>query len=149
MKFLDEKNIRTFGKSYVKLLAKLLQKAGKKSSGKLIQSLDYRLQETAEAINYQLEANDYFQYVDEGRKPGTYPNISELGKWVSINGISQNAIFPIARNIFKFGIEPTNIHTKAEIELLNNNKYTNEIENAMSNNIEQIISEIFKEKKNL
>jgi len=68
-----------------------------------------------------LEMEDYYIYQDQGVTPqpqylegqgsgGNSPFISSLRKWASSRGISDplGAAFAIRRNIWKFGIAPTN-----------------------------------------
>jgi predicted phosphatase len=138
---LNIKNQREFGQDYVKILTKLLIAAGKKSSSSLINSLSYNLQSTATEIQIILEAEDYFKYVDEGRRPGKYPPISAISKWASIKGIPQGAVFPIAKKIFKFGIKPTHIGDKMIKEIENS---VGKIEDDVAENVENIIINNFK-----
>lgn len=105
----DRKHLDRFGKQYVGTLVGFLKKYNKSASGALINSIDYRLQETAQEIKLIIDANDYLKYVDEGRKPGKFPPIQAIEKWTKLKGIPQSAVFPIAKSIFKFGIEPTNV----------------------------------------
>lgn len=139
---LKKSDQRTFGDAYVKELIKVIRAEGKDSSGKLIRSIDYRLQDTVRDIKILIEGEDYMNYVDEGRKAGTYPNITALTKWASINGISQSAVFPIAKSIYEFGIKPTNIYTKAETNILNGRAF-DELEDNIVDNIETDIIEEF------
>jgi hypothetical protein len=104
----EDKYIREFGDEYVKQLAASLRKAGK-GSGNLIKSLQPKLKAQAESIQVIIEAEDYLEYVDAGRKPGSFPNISALQSWAKKKGINQKAVFPIAKSIYKFGIKPTNV----------------------------------------
>jgi hypothetical protein len=111
-KFVDKKLANEFGKDYVKILVGLLKgnkPYAKVASGSLINSINYRLQDTANGINVQLLANDYLTYVDKGRKPGTYPPIQAIKRWVAIKGIPKEAAWAIRTNIYKFGIKPTNV----------------------------------------
>lgn len=105
----DKKLLDRFGRQYVSTLVGFLKKHNKSASGALINSIDYRLQETANEIKLVIESNDYLKYVDEGRKKGTYPNIQAIKNWATLKGIPQTAVFPIARSIFQFGIQPTNV----------------------------------------
>jgi hypothetical protein len=70
---------------------------------------------------FELEINDYYWYVDQGVKPhpeylkgkgsgGSSAFISSLTKWAAGKGFNDplGAAFAIRRNIFKFGIVPTN-----------------------------------------
>jgi len=105
----DKKLMDEFGKDYVKILIRLLKQRGKSASGALINSISYKLRDTAGIIQYQLISNDYLQWVDEGRRPGSYPPMRAISDWVRVKGISKDAVFPIMRSIYKFGIEPTNV----------------------------------------
>jgi hypothetical protein len=125
---IDSKLLNQFGKDYVNVLVFLLKnntvpsRAGlpaypKVASGRLINSIDYRLRETAQGIQFQLLAEDYLQYVDKGRKPGTYPPISAIRKWARIKGLPKGAEYGIQKNIFKFGIKPTNVIRRAQLRI--------------------------------
>jgi hypothetical protein len=110
-----------FGKDYVKVMVALLKgnkPYPKVASGSLVNSINYKLKDTAEGIQIQLYANDYLQYVDRGRRPGTYPPIRAIMKWASIKGLPKQAAWAIRQNIFKFGIKPTRVisRTRREFE---------------------------------
>jgi hypothetical protein len=139
----DKKQLNQFGKDYVKILTIYLKKAGKKSTGALINSIDYRLQETASEINLIILSNDYLTYVDQGRKPGSFPPIKEIAKWASVNGIAPEAVYPIARNIFKFGIKPTNVIQKTIKEIETSPSLNKKYEEALIKNVENILIEKF------
>ena len=111
----DKKLANEFGKDYVKIMVALLKgnkPFAKVASGSLINSINYRLQDTANGIQFQLLANDYIKYVDKGRRPGTYPPINAIKQWARIKGLPKEAAWAIRTNIFKFGIKPTNIINK-------------------------------------
>lgn len=135
----DEKKLKMFGKDYVKVLIALLQKAGKRASGALINSIDSRVKNDAEVAYIELLANDYLEYVDKGRKPGKYPPIQAISKWCRLKGIEQGAAFPIARSIYKFGIKPTNVIQKTTKEILTSPTFQRKYEDAFRENIEELI----------
>lgn len=135
----ERKMLNEFGKDYVKILIRLLKKEGKVASGALINSIDYRLVETAKLIQYQLISNDYLTYVDQGRKPGSYPPMRAIADWVRIKGISKDAIFPIARSIFKFGIEPTNVLSKTIREIETSPALRKKYEDELVDNLEKLL----------
>ena len=121
--FIDSKLANEFGKDYVKIMVALLKnntvpsRAGlrpypKVASGSLVNSINYRLRESINGFQIQLLANDYLKYVDQGRRPGTYPPIQAIQKWASIKGIPKEAAWAIRQNIYKFGIKPTNVIRK-------------------------------------
>jgi hypothetical protein len=141
-KIVDVQTARLFGSDYVRVLTALLKKEGKSASGALINSLDYRIQETAQDISIIIQANEYLQFVDRGRKPGKYPPIQAISKWASLKGISQDAVFPIARSIYKFGIKPTNVIQRTNNEFFNSQTFANKYMNKISTNIEDIVFNI-------
>ena len=141
-KFLTDLDARRFGDDYVKLLIEALRKEKKNASGKLMNSLDYRLTQTADKIQFIFDGEDYFKFVDEGRKPGSYPPIKDIAKWAAIRGIDKKFAFPIARSIYKFGIKPTHINDKVERRFLNGELFK-DLEDYMSTKIEEDVFEQF------
>lgn len=141
----SKENLDLFGREYAKMLTIFLKQSGKKATGALINSIDYRLKEDAEGIQLLIEANDYLEYVDKGRKPGSYPPISEISKWASIKGIPQEAVWPIAHKIFKFGIEPTNVIDKTVNSIMTNSRLNQKMEDELVKNVEQIIFDKLKQ----
>lgn len=141
-KFIDAKLANEFGKDYVKIMVGLLKgnkPFAKVASGSLISSINYRLQNTAQGINVILLANDYLQYVDRGRKPGTYPPIKAIQKWVAIKGIKKEAAWAIRRNIFKFGIKPTNVIRKTKTIIETSRNANRKYEQRMVDNIVKML----------
>jgi hypothetical protein len=133
-KLIDKKLANEFGKDYVKVMVALLKgnrPYAKVASGSLVNSINYRLQETANGVNLVLLANDYLTWVDRGRKPGTYPPIQAIQRWVAIKGIPKEAAWAIRRNIFKFGIKPTRVIAKTRFEIETNRKYAQKYERAI------------------
>jgi hypothetical protein len=121
--FFDSKLANEFGKDYVKILVALLKnntvpsRAGlrpypKVASGKLVQSINYRLQPLANGIQVQLLSEDYLKYVDKGRGKGSYPPIQAIQRWTALKGIPKGAAWGIRQNIYKYGIKPTNVISK-------------------------------------
>jgi len=140
----DDSNLKEFGKDYVKVLTIMLKRAGKVASGALINSLNYKLKYEAQEILMILEANDYLEYVDEGRKPGSFPPVREISKWCSLKGIPQEAAWAISTNIFKFGIKPTNVIEKTIKEITTSPTFRNKYEETMVENVEEYIFNQFK-----
>lgn len=144
-KIIDDSTAKMFGQDYVKILTALLKKKGKVGSGALINSLDYRIQESANQISIIIQSNDYLKFVDEGRKPGSYPPIQAISRWASLKGISQDAVFPIARSIYKFGIKPTNVIQQTNNEFLNSQTLANKYQERISSNIEDIVTKMIEQ----
>jgi len=141
---IDKKLANEFGKDYVKVMVSLLKNNRpypKVASGSLVNSINYRLQDTANGINVILLANDYLQYVDRGRRPGTYPPIQAIQRWVAIKGIPKQAAWAIRQNIYKFGIKPTRVIAKTRFQLETNRTYAQKYErmivDTLTKNIEK------------
>jgi hypothetical protein len=141
-KFFDKKLANEFGKDYVKIMVAMLKgnkPYPKVASGSLINSINYRLQDTANGINVILLANDYLKYVDEGRKPGTYPPIKAIQRWVSIKGLPKEAAWAIRTNIFKYGIKPTRVISKTRRAIEVSRNANRLYEQRMVDNIVKIV----------
>jgi hypothetical protein len=136
---ISKQKLKEFGKDYVKILWRELKREGKSATGALLNSLDYRIVEDAKAIRVEILSNDYLTWVDKGRKPGKYPPIKAISNWAKVKGISQDAVFPIARKIFKFGIKPTNVIQRVVKEFETSStlkkKYEDEVVNTIIKSI--------------
>jgi hypothetical protein len=98
----------------------------KVASGKLLNSLSVKLVPSngTNAGELQITYEDYFKYVNLGRKPGKkLVPIKSILEWIKIRGIKGrnkkgqfiprlSFAFAIQRNIFKYGIRPSNIYDK-------------------------------------
>jgi hypothetical protein len=98
-----------YGELLVKTLKKNLKRLGKDASGSLINSMYYEVKEADGKTSVKIFAEEYLRYVDKGRKPGKFPNITAISKWANARGISQRAVFPIARSIAEKGIKKTDV----------------------------------------
>lgn len=143
----DKKLANEFGKDYVKIMVALLKgnrPFPKVASGSLVNSINYRLQPIAEGIQVQLLANDYLQYVDRGRRPGTYPPIQAIQRWVQIKGMKKEAAWAIRTNIYKYGIKPTNVIKKTK-NIIESSRNANRLyEQRMVDNIVKILEKNWK-----
>ena len=136
---IDSNLAKEFGKDYIKILIALLKKFKKIASGALINSLNSRVQSTANDIKVFIESNDYLKYVDEGRKPGKWPPIQAISRWADFKGYGQTAVFPVRRKIFKFGIDPTNVIQLTTKEFETSPSLTNKYEGNIAQKIEDKI----------
>jgi hypothetical protein len=152
-KILDSKLLNQFGKDYVNVLVYLLKnntipsRAGlppypKVATRQLINTLDYRLRETATGIQFQLMAQDYLEYVDKGRPSGKYPPIAPLLRWARVKGLPQGVAYGAQKNIFKFGIKPTNVLRRAQLRIETFREYQARYERGV---VEQIVRTIAKD----
>lgn len=146
--------ILRYGEMFVEEITKQLLLNNKKATGILIDSLDYRVVETADTIVLEILANDYLKFVDKGRKPGTLPNVKAIQKWVDVKGITnrngerrltKNQIgWAIAKGIQKKGIKPTNVLKKAKASFLVNKTALNNVLHGAEVDVKNLIKDAIK-----
>lgn len=105
-----ESLIEEFGDEIVTSIIQKLIEKDKRASSDLINSINYQIVTDSEnSINLKIFAEDYFKWVELGRKPGTYPPITPLKKWCQIKGLPEQMSYAIRNKIFIEGIKPTPI----------------------------------------
>lgn len=137
MELLSQKIINNFAQQYIDELKNNLIRKDKVASGNLVRSLDYRVGKVMGELNIEIIANEYLQWVDQGRRKGKYPPIQAIANWARIRGISKEAVFPIARNIFKFGIKPTRVIQTTDRRMAQ--KVDSALGREIANNIENFV----------
>ena len=85
---------------------------GKRASGTLVSGTRGESRIVGSNVQYVGKAPTYYEFVDQGRRPGTPPPISPIKKWVSQKGLPHNP-YAVAKSIGKKGIKPTKIYTNA------------------------------------
>ena len=128
--------LKKFRDYVVKQARSNLSKAGKRSSGKLYDSIDIEVKAMPNSIGLYVDMEDYGKFVDQGvngkfsayATPYSYKNKmpppSKLDKWIVRKGIAprdkngkllprKSLQFLIARSIFRKGIKPSLFFTKA------------------------------------
>jgi len=142
---ISTQKMKEFGKDYVKILYRELRREGKDATGALLNSLAFEIKEDAQQIQFFIKANDYLKWVDKGRRPGKYPPIKAISKWAQVKGISQEAVFPIARSIYKFGIKPTNVIQRVVKEFETSPTLKKKYEDEVVNQLIDMINKNYKE----
>lgn len=132
-----------FAGEYIKLLTKNLKQLRKVASGDLVKSLGYTLKKTGMGTNFTIviESLEYLKYVDKGRRPGTFPNITSLQRWARIKNIPKRAVFPIAKKIKEQGIKPTNVVPDTLQDLLYHKPF-NQFEKEMEDWLGAVVDEM-------
>ena len=71
--------------------------------GKIFQNVNINV-EGLELV--QVLVNDYIQYIESGRKPGSFPPVSVIAKWAADKGITTDnrVVWAICQSIYKEGI---------------------------------------------
>jgi len=114
-----EKAVNEFGLDIILEIADALRAVGANNTGELINSLRSELRDTGKGLELFLKSKGYFEIIEKGRKPGKQPPISDLKRWAQRKGLPEKAVFPIAKNIGKFGIKPRPVLK----QIINSNKF--------------------------
>lgn len=105
-----------------------LQRNKKIATGKLYNSIDYKIIKDDKSIKLIFIAEDYFLEVEEGRKAGgKMPPLNKIKEWMRTKGIINRDPYIIARSISLKGVRAVPSLKKAR-EM---NKYTNIIAKAI------------------
>lgn len=135
-------------------LSKVLDEIGKVASGNLLKSVKYQLEYDDRSISLELSLEEYWKYIEYGRKPGKYPPPDKILEWVRIKPIvpderngrlptEKQLTFLISRKIAEEGIEPGNQLRDALRE--RRREFEDMIEEAITKDITQSLDIIFSE----
>ena len=97
-----------------------LKANGVYATGKLFNSIDFKLTVKESEIDLSFTALDYWINIEEGREPNSkMPRVDEIRKWMITRGIPDKpgVAFIIARSIAKKGIKPNPFLRETRIEL--------------------------------
>lgn len=110
--------LNDFGKFLVEEYKDNLISNNVNASDTLYNSVTYMVKNGNNIFEVQLSLEDYWKYVENGRKPGKWPPISAIEKWIEIKPViprpmkngklptTQQLAFLIARKIGLEGIQP-------------------------------------------
>lgn len=107
-----KKAIESFGTEIINIASDLIKNEPKVNTGRLRDSLSRKVLSTGFGTRFTLQifAEDYFVYVDQGRKPNsTPPPVAPIKVWCKQKGLDENIAYAIAKSIGKKGIPATNI----------------------------------------
>jgi hypothetical protein len=137
--------LENIGEEIVQQYKDELQQHNKIASGKLFNSIDYRIEVTNEGVTLYFVAEDYYINVEKGRNPGgKFPPIDVIKKWMISRSIPDKPglAYIIARRIAEKGIkgisELTTIRTDvSKYNDLLTEALTKDLLNYGDNNIKQ------------
>jgi len=143
---LDLSGLETLVDTFVREYRNALQKADKVATGQLLNSIDGDVVIDGTKLTVSISAEEQWKYVEYGRKPGTYPNLDAILRWIKIKGLPRSnrsintgykgklpsekqLAFLISRKIKRDGIpsgnyventlNKTNFYGKVELEIAN------------------------------
>ena len=120
------------------------------ASGTLSNSIRGIVKQNGKYIVISIQLEDYYQFVENGRKAGKYPPINAIKNWISVKPVlprplksgklpTQNQLaFLIARKISKVGIKPKPFlkPTITDFDLIN--KVYNEVVDLLNKQLEDL-----------
>jgi hypothetical protein len=80
-------------------IIKILAAKNKVASGNLISSVEVLTGERNGTLFIDLFMEDYWYFINYGRRPGKFPPLKKIIEWTRYKGIPESAAFPIARKI--------------------------------------------------
>ena len=116
---------------YGELLAVRYKSYVPEASGKLVQSVDYEVKVDGDSYIVGLNLEEYWYYVENGRKAGKFPPVGNIMRWIKMKPVlprplkngklptEKQLAFLIGRKIAEEGTEGKNIMAKT-IEEVNN-----------------------------
>lgn len=150
MKELELTTIQDITNDFVVELKNRLTANKTNASGTLSNSIRGIVKQNGKYIVISIQLEDYWQYVENGRKAGKYPPINAIKKWISVKPVfprplksgklptANQLAFLIARKISKFGIKPKPFlkPTINDFDLIN--KVYNEVVNLLNKQLEDL-----------
>lgn len=141
-----EKKVEEAGEALREIYKDKLKSGGVSATGKLFDSVDYRLEVLEEHIYLYFKAEDYYIHIEKGRKPNSkMPPIEVIRKWMITKGIPDKpgTAFVIARSIGVKGIKPKPFLREAKIEI---KEYETQFKDALLLDVEKYIDKNIKGK---
>lgn len=127
------KALNDIGEMLVNKYREKLENEGINASGKLSNSAEYRVEINDTTYEVQLWLEDYWRWVENGRKAGKFPPINKVREWIKVKPVIPREIngklptenqlaYLISRKIALKGIEAKNVLSRS-LEDIENNVY--------------------------
>ena len=141
---LTEQTVQQLAQILIDLYRQELTINSVNSSGSLYNTIKSQVVVDDQAITGDLILNDYWKYIEYGRKPGRFPNIQAIKGWIKQKPViptgklgklptTDQLAFLISRKIATKGIQGKNLLEKA-IDILEK-QYNNKLEDAVTKDV--------------
>ena len=123
-----------------------LKGEGVYATGKLYDSVNYKLTVKENVVELYFTALDYWINIEEGRQPNSkMPPVDVIKKWMIVRGIPDKSglAFVIARSIAKKGIKPNPFLRQTKIEI---KELEPQIKLALEQDLKEFVDENIKNK---
>lgn len=144
--------LEQYAKELVRTYKENLINDDKVATGNLVNSINFIIENGANSISVSLSMEDYWKYVENGRKAGKFPPIDRILDWIRVKPVipdertgklpTENQLaFLIARKIANEGIEPGNQLNDSRKQLYN--EWMAKIEEAITKDVSENVDIIF------
>lgn len=86
------KILEKYSQDIMSALTKNLQEEDKIATGNLIQSIKFPVKVFGTKYVATLSMDDYWKFVEEGRKPGSFPPVDKILQWTIEKGLTLNPL---------------------------------------------------------
>lgn len=148
----------TYGRLTAQRLSEGLKDNNSDASGKLDESISFKVFSNGNKLGYTISMLDYYEFVDEGRKSGKRPPISVLEEWLTYPNVREKIRFNsdagfsdserrslayvIAKKIGERGTKGTKFFTNVVNSNLIQRDLLNSLEQSISEDVDLLLSEI-------
>lgn len=150
-------DLNSIALQYAQALKQQLIQDKKTATGQLVASIKCEAKIEEKYYSIILNAKDYFQYVNNGRKAGKFPPLEAIRRWISVKPILPRPLsngklptekqlsYLIGRKIAKKGIPATNSLEKSMNSFRLEQKVINSITEIFENKVNEIIGDFYEE----
>lgn len=146
--------LERYGKEFIELYKNNLAASGRPASGRLADSLSYRVSLDGRTFAVDISLLEYWKYIENGTRPH-FPPISAIREWIRVKPVlprpfangklptESQLAFLIARKISRVGTEGINDFERASDELFE--RMQSSIAEAVTQDLERQVSVIFRD----
>ena len=147
-----ERVLNEFADQFIQNARDGLQADGSIATGELYDSFEKIIEIGEDYYSVKISLADYWQYVNDGRKPGKFPPPPAIKNWIEVKPVNpyplpngktpsiQQLTFLISRKIANEGIEPTNFFDKAKEQTIRD--FEDRINYAIEEDVSNFVIEI-------
>lgn len=147
-----ERVLNEFADQFIQNARDGLQADGSIATGELYDSFEKIIEIGEDYYSVKISLADYWQYVNNGRKPGKFPPPPAIRNWIEVKPVNpyplpngktpsvQQLTFLISRKIANEGIEPTNFFDEAKEQTIRD--FEQRIDLAIAEDVSNYILEL-------
>lgn len=144
--------LERYGKEFIEQYKLNLVQSGRPASGRLANSLSYKVSLGASVYAVDISLLDYWKYIESGTRPH-WPPVSAIREWIKVKPViprpfengklptEQQLAFLISRKISRVGTEGTNDFERANDEIFARMEMS--IAEAVTEDLQRQVSVIF------